>query len=100
MVEYFYDKYLDSPVHKRNEYLAPLLAEDLSDLPPATVLTVEFDPLRDEGLAYAEKLSEHGVDATNRHYEDMIHGFVVLTDFLDRGDEALDDLSADLAGAF
>jgi len=98
--EWYYDQYVQSPVHARNEYLAPLLAEDLSGLPPATVITAGFDPIRDEGIEYAERLADAGVAVEHRHYEGMIHAFVSLPAVLSRGADALDELGADLAAAF
>ena len=99
-VEWYYDRYLQSDVHRRNEYAWPLLADDLSDLPPATVLTAGFDPIRDEGIAYAEALADDGVDVTHRHYDDMIHGFLNLTDAIPASETALDELGTDLQAAF
>lgn len=99
-MDWFYDRYLQSPVHARNEYAAPLLASDLSGLPSATVLTAGFDPLCDEGVAYAERLATAGVPVEHLHYGEMIHGFVSMTDLVTRADEALDDLTAELRKAF
>ena len=55
--------------------MSPLLADDLSGLPPALVLTGGFDPLRDEGNQYAEALAAAGVPTDHRHYGSLIHGF-------------------------
>ena len=56
--------------------LSPLLAEDLSFMPPALVLTAEYDPLRDEGKQYADRLLQQGVKCTYICYEGMLHGFL------------------------
>jgi acetyl esterase len=88
-MEWFQDQYVQSPVHSRNEYLAPLLAEDLSGLPPATVVTAGFDPLRDEGDAYAEALEDAGNEVFHAQYDDMIHGFVQLLGFVDAAEDAI-----------
>ena len=55
---------------------APLLADDLADLAPASIAVAGFDPLYDEGLAYAERLRDAGVEAQLRDWPDMIHGFL------------------------
>lgn len=75
--------------------LSPLRADDLSGLPPALVVTAGFDPLRDEGEAYAEKLREAGVEVALRRHEDLIHGFINFTGVGTRFREAL----AETAGA-
>jgi acetyl esterase len=98
-VEWYYERYVQSPVHARNPYVAPLLAGDHSRLPPATVLTAGFDPLRDEGQAYADALDEAGVAVERHHHDAQIHGFVSLTQFMQAADDALDDLAADLRSA-
>ncbi len=99
-MEWYYDNYIQSPVHAQNPYASPLVADDLADLPPATVITAGFDPLRDEGRAYAERLADAGVDTDHLHYEEMIHGFVSLPEFIPRGADATDDLAERLAEAF
>ena len=68
---------------------SPLLADDLSGLPPAHILTAGFDPLQDEGKAYAERLRAAGVHVHHDHYPDMIHGFIGMTGMLDTSREAL-----------
>jgi acetyl esterase len=95
-VEWFFDRYLPDPVDHRNAYAAPLLARDYSDLPPATVLTAGFDPLRDEGREYAERLDAAGVPVEHHEYEGMIHGFVNLLDQLDDAREAIDTIGEEL----
>jgi acetyl esterase len=62
----------------QDPYLLPLRADDLSGLPPTFLLTAEFDPLRDEGIAFAEKLGDAGVDVEHVHAADQMHGFLLL----------------------
>jgi acetyl esterase len=88
-MEWFDAKYVQSPVHHRNEYLAPLLAEDLSELPPATLVTAGFDPLRDEGHALAEALAADGVDVRHERYDAMIHGFTSFLGLVDQADDSV-----------
>jgi acetyl esterase len=67
---------------------SPLFVEDLSGLPPAFVLTAEFDPLRDEGEAYADRLRAAGVSVTSSRYDGMIHGFYGLDSIFDSATKA------------
>ncbi len=71
-----------SPMHANDEALAAA--------PPALVITAEFDPLRDEGEAYAARLAAAGVDATATRYDGMIHGFFSLRDLIPEGKAAVD----------
>ena len=77
---------------------SPLFAEDHSGLPPAIVITAGFDPLRDEGAAYAAKLRDAGVDVKYRCFDRSIHGFVTLTGVVDAASLALDEIVLMLKG--
>ncbi|HYD58595.1 MAG TPA: alpha/beta hydrolase [Burkholderiales bacterium] len=78
---------------------SPLLAASHRDLPPAYVVTAGFDPLRDEGRAYAERLKAAGVAVALREYDDMVHGFILFGGVLDTANEAVHDCCAALRGA-
>lgn len=74
-LDWFRAQYLPSPSDWNSPRVSPLLASDLRGLAPALVVTAGFDPLRDEGKAYADKLEAAGVAVRYRCYDDMIHGF-------------------------
>ncbi len=74
-MEWFRGHYLPDPTAFDDVRASPLLADDFIGLPPAVVVTAGFDPLRDEGDAYAAKLNEAGVRTIHRCYDDMVHGF-------------------------
>ena len=78
----------------------PLQAGDPSGLPPAMVITAEYDPLRDEGRAYAERLREAGTPTVHRDYAGMIHGFVTSAGVIDQGKQAIRDAAVALREAF
>lgn len=102
-MEWFRDQYFAGETDRGNVYARPRLAYDLSDLPPATVVTAGFDPLRDDGAAYAERLEEAGVSVSYHHYDDAIHGFfsmIAEPADLERGHEAHEEVSEDLRAFF
>ena len=75
-MDWFRDNYLaGSPLELSDPRISPLLADDLSGLPPAMVLTGGFDPLRDEGNQYAEALAAAGVPVDHRQFGPLVHGF-------------------------
>ena len=79
---------------------SPLRAADLSNLPPAYVLTAGYDPLCDEGIAYARQLREAGVAVDHRHFASQIHGFLLMGKMVRAAGPALDDLAAALTASF
>jgi acetyl esterase len=93
------DYYFRSKADARSPYVAPLLAEDLSGLPRALVITAEYDPLRDEGEAYARRLQEAGVPVRVKRYEGMIHGFMTMLGAMDRGMQAVAEVATELREA-
>jgi acetyl esterase len=98
-MQWFWDHYVPERGRRDDWSAAPLRAEKLSGLPPATVITAGYDPLRDEGEAYAERLREAGVPTTLSRYDGQIHGFVSMLDLLDAGRRAADEIGAVLRGA-
>jgi len=101
-MEWFRDCYYGSDLHLRNPCADPMLACDLSGLPPATVVTAGFDPLRDGALAYADRLAGAGVPVRVRNYPDMVHGFLGMlseTEDVDRAHGAVADVAGDLREA-
>jgi acetyl esterase len=88
-MQWFAGHYLGSTGDARNPEASPLLAKDLSGLPPALVITAEFDPLRDEGEKYAERMAEAGTEVTATRHSGMIHGFALMLGALERGRAAI-----------
>ncbi|MGO4890592.1 alpha/beta hydrolase [Anaerobacillus sp. MEB173] len=72
---WFGDYYIRNEADKKNSYVAPLLAEDVTNLPQAFVITAEFDVLKDEGQAYAKRLQEAGVKVETNCEEGLVHGY-------------------------
>jgi acetyl esterase len=99
MMAAFWDYYVPDAAQRAHAYVSPLRAEDLSGLPRALVVTAEYDPLRDEGEAYAARLREAGVPVAVRRYDGMMHGFLAMGDAIDRAREAMADTAAELRDA-
>ena len=101
LMAWFWEAYVpDEDTDLSDLRLSPLLAKDFSGLPPAFVLTAGYDPLRDEGRAYADKLIDAGIKTTYVNYPGTIHGFFSLTRFLAQGLKANDEAAAVMGAHF
>jgi acetyl esterase len=88
-IEYFASLYLPPDIDKNLAKVSPLRAKDFAGLPPAYVMLGGYDPLHDEGLAYAEKLRAAGVKVTIADYADMVHCFIYLQTVLPQAHDAV-----------
>jgi acetyl esterase len=95
-MRWYWDQYTGGEQDRNDPYLSPLRARDLSGLPPARVITAEFDPLRDEGEAYATRLAEAGVETTSRRFDGMFHGFFTFSAIFPPGQAANEEEFATL----
>ncbi len=99
-MDYYRDHYIEYEEQLKNPYASPLLAQEIGGLPPALILTAEFDVLTDEALAYAKRLKEAGVHVTCKCFDGMIHGFCCLGGMIDRASDAMNEIAAALRLAF
>jgi acetyl esterase len=99
-MEWFYAQYLRAPEDIDDWRASPLRAPDLSRLPPAFIITGGYDPLCDEGDAYARRLERCGVPVRLRHYPDQIHGFCAMGKIIKAAHAALDEAAAALGEAW
>ncbi len=99
-VERFIALYLPNKKDRSAAYASPLLAPSHRNLPPALVITAGFDPLRDEGEAYAKKLADSGVPARSIRYPGVVHAFVSAPKLLPQSGQATDEIAAALRKAF
>jgi len=100
MMEWFWKLYMRTDKDAKDPYVAPLYAKSLKRLAPATVITAEFDPLRDEGDAYAKKLKKDGVPVDYKCYAGVTHGFVSMWPYVDIGKKGVEHVSKNLKKAF
>lgn len=95
-LDWYEKQYPPNDEDRKNPYVSPLLAEDVSGVAPAYVAVAGFDPLRDEGEAYARKLKEHGVDVTLRRHSGLVHQFANSTGIWANARRALDEIAGAL----
>ncbi|MDD9896437.1 MAG: alpha/beta hydrolase [Gammaproteobacteria bacterium] len=100
LIAWFYAHYFTEGDDITHWKASPLNAEDLSDLPPAFMISAGFDPLQDENRAYAEKLKSAGVSVKHSHYGGMIHGFLTMPGALDKAREGINECAQELRDAF
>lgn len=98
-MDWYWGHYLKAPKDGSHPYASPLKAKDLSGLPPALVITAEYDPLRDEGEAYASRLKEAGVGTICTRYGGMMHGFFNQPNDIDDARKAYAEAGAALRNA-
>jgi acetyl esterase len=99
-MHWFYEQYLRAPEDAADWQASPLAAPDLGDLPPAFILTAGYDPLCDEGDAYAARLAASGVAVTHRRFPGQVHGFALNGKIIRAADTALDEAAAALRDAW
>jgi acetyl esterase len=99
-MQYFRSQYLPRREDWNDWRASPLLAQSLAGLPPALVITAGFDPLVDEGKAYAERLAREGVQVAQREYPDMVHGFLLMGGVLDTANAAVGECCGALRAGF
>jgi len=100
LLYYFRNLYLSSPAEIEDWRASPLRAPDHRNLPPAWILTAGYDPLSDEGEAYAERLQASGVRVTTVRFPGQIHGFITMGKILPQALDALDQAAAVLVTTF
>jgi len=100
LMMWFWNHYLPDAKAGDSFYASPLLATNLSGLPPALIITAEFDALRDEGEAYAARLVQAGVPVKLIRYLGMIHAFIGIPQVWEQGKQALTEAARELEAAF
>jgi acetyl esterase len=99
-MDYFQAQYLPRKEDLVDWRASPLLAKSLAGLPPAYVITAGYDPLLDEGRAYAERMAREGVEVAYREYSDMVHGFILFGGVLDTANAAVAECCEKLLGCW
>lgn len=99
-IKWYRNHYLKNDEQAKSYLASPMLAVNLKDLPPAFILTAEFDVLRDEGKILADRLKNEGIPVKYTCYKGMLHDFVTLPGLFDRANDAIDEICGELKNAF
>jgi acetyl esterase len=100
LMKWFWNHYLRTDADGAQPDASPMRADSLRGLPPALVITAEFDPLRDEGEAYAAKLLDAGVSVSVHRYDGMLHNFILMAAILPQARAAIDEAALAIRNAF
>jgi acetyl esterase len=92
-MDYFKENYLNSLDEVILPLASPLQANDISESPDSYILTLGYDPLRDDGIAYAERLKQAGINTHHQHYNDCMHGFISVTALSARARQATHNIA-------
>ncbi|MBN9654109.1 alpha/beta hydrolase [Halobacillus sp. GSS1] len=95
-MKWFFQHYLNREEEGRDVFVSPLRIKKMAGLPPTLMVTAEYDPLREEAFAYAERLQASGVSVTHHHFEDLVHSFINMSGVVDRSAEALESITRTL----
>ncbi|KMM39044.1 alpha/beta hydrolase [Guptibacillus hwajinpoensis] len=95
-MKWFHEQYVEETIDPFNPHLSPLHSEHLADLPLTHIVTAHYDPLRDEGEAYAEKISQAGGRVSVKRYDRMVHGFISMTGVVPEAYTAVEELGEEL----
>jgi acetyl esterase len=99
-MQWFWNHYVQNDADRTHPYASPLRASSFALLPEALVITAEFDPLRDEGERYGERMRAAGTAVQLTRYDGMIHGFFTMSGVIDQGGIAIQQAAAALRTAF
>jgi len=99
-IEWFGSQYLRNPSDVLDWHFSPILYPDLSGVAPALIITAEYDPLRDQGEAYANRLLQAGVPVTSVRFNNVIHGFLSFFSMIQQGKDAIDLAGSVLRNTF
>lgn len=99
-MQWFWSHYLASDSEADNPFVSPLRAPSLAGLPPAFIVTAEFDPLCDDGELYGERLRQAGVPVKVHRYEGVTHGFFWMSGVVDQSRQLIDEIGAEVRAIF